>query len=78
MSPRRLDLGPAPILVTFVVEEVAQVLWDFLVNIVPPMLHSHVISNITVIKKTRGKNLGTFQKNAIQFGCQGAMNKTVP
>jgi hypothetical protein len=48
--------------VTFVVEEVKRVLWDFLINIIPPMLHNHVIPNITVIRKKNRQNLGTFKE----------------
>jgi hypothetical protein len=44
----RLVLNPRPVCMGFVVDKVAlgqdflQVLWLFLVNIIPPVLHTHV------------------------------------
>jgi hypothetical protein len=48
--------------VTFVVEEGKRLLRDFLINIIPPMLHNHVIRSITVIRNVSGQNLGNFKE----------------
>jgi hypothetical protein len=48
--------------VTFVVEEVKRMLLDYLLNIIPLMLHNHVIPNTTVMRKISGQNLGSFKE----------------
>jgi len=41
------------------------------VSIIPPMLHTHLYLNITVIRRTSGRSLGSLRKHG-SFGYQGA------
>ena len=39
-----------------------RVLWFSSVNIIPPMLHTHLHLHAALTRRTKGRSLGTFQK----------------
>jgi hypothetical protein len=71
LSPRRSGLNPEVSPCEFLVGKVA--LWQVslpvlrfsLVIIIPPTFHTHLYLNITIIRRTSGRSLGTLRKRCL-------------
>jgi hypothetical protein len=79
LSPRTPEFDPGSVYVGFVVDKVAlgQVFLPVLqfshVSMIPPMLHTHLHINTTLIRRTSGRMLKVFKKPFL-FGYQETLN----
>jgi len=68
LSPRRLGFDPRSVDLKFLVDKVTlglvflRVLWVFIVNIIPPMVHTRLQVRVPVTRRRNWQSLGTFQK----------------